>query len=146
MRFRGLLEKHSPALLGEVRELMSTPIGKGVTSAAIEIFLDEYGERGPGIGMYFDGKDKKVDHSDPTIFPGRHLTLGEYLGKLPAFDPRYFSDDDFGGALDIQGDVTKQWFAEWWWKAGGWGYPLPVDVEVHDGYGNGGSIPLAPGR
>jgi hypothetical protein len=143
-RFRGLLEKHSPVLIAELRSVFAMPIGPGVTSASIEIFLDEYGEKGPGVGMYFEGKNKKVDHSDLSIFPGRYLALAEYLRGLPSFDPRYYSSEGFG-ALDIQADVTKAWFAEWWWKAGGWSYPLPVDVRVHDDHGNGESIPLAPG-
>ncbi len=144
-RFRGLLEKHSPTLLAELRKVLATPIGAGVTSASVVVFLDEYREGGPRVGLYFDGKDKKVDHSDPTIFPGRHLSLAEYLHGLPTFDPRYFSDDTFG-ALNIQADVTKAWFAEWWWKAGGWDYPLPVEIAVHDDYGNAEVIQLAPGR
>ncbi len=140
-RFRGLLEKHSPALLAQLRMVLEMPIGEGVTSASVEIFLDEHGETGPSVGMYFDGKDKKVDSSDPTIFPGRHLVLAEYLRGLAPFDVRYFSEDDFGAA-----DITRDWFAEWWWKAGGWDYPLPVDVVVHDGHGNGEVIRLAPGH
>jgi hypothetical protein len=143
-RFRGLLEKHSPALIRELREVLAMPIGEGVTSAHIEIFLNADGEFGPGVGMYFDGENKKVDHADRSIFPGRHLPIGEYLHRLPAFDPRYYSDYDFG-ALSIQGDVCKTWFAEWWWKAGGWSYPLKVDIDVHDGYGDGNGILLAPG-
>jgi hypothetical protein len=143
-RYRGLLERHSPALIAELRSVLATPIGPGVTSASVQIFLDEDGEAGPSVGMYFDGKNKKVDRSDPSIFPGRHLALAPYLRDIPPFDGRYFSEDGFG-ARDIQADVAKAWFAEWWWKAGGWGYPLPVDVAVHDGYGNGESIQLSPG-
>lgn len=143
-RSRGLLEKHSPALITELREVFAVPIGEAVTSASVVIFLDDPGVGGPSIGLYFDGRNKKVDSSDPTIFPGRVLMIAEYLRELPTFDPSYFSDDEFG-ALDIQTNVTKQWFAEWWWKAGGWDYPLPVDVSVHDGYGDGESIQLSPG-
>jgi hypothetical protein len=47
-------------------------------------------------------------------------------------------------ALNIQADVTKVWLAEWLWKAGGWDYPLPVEVAVHDEYGDGERILLAP--
>jgi hypothetical protein len=74
-RFRGLLEKHSPALIVELRSVLAMPVSPGVTSASVEIFLDEYGETGPRVGMYFDGKNKKVDDSDPSIFPGRYLAL-----------------------------------------------------------------------
>jgi hypothetical protein len=143
-RFCGQLEKHSAALIAELRSVLMKPIGQGVTSASIEIFLDADGETGPSFGIYFDGKNKKVDHSDPSIFPGRHLALAEYVRELQPFDPRYYSDYDFG-ALNIQGDVCKTWFAEWWWKAGGWSYPLRVDVVVHDAYGDGNGILLAPG-
>ncbi len=140
-RFRGLLEKHSVALIAELHSFLTLPISKDVTSASVVIFLDEDGETGPSVGIYFDGKNRKVDHSDPSMFPGRYLALAEYVRGLPRFDPQYYSKREFG-ALDIQADVTKEWFAEWWWKAGGWEYPLPVDVAVHDDYGNGGGIPL----
>jgi hypothetical protein len=143
-RFRGLLDKHSNALLAELRKVVATTVGNGVTAATVEIFLDEYGERGPGVGMYFDGEGKKVDHTDPSIFAGRHLPLAEYLRELPSFDRRYFSAEDFR-ALDLQADVTKAWLAEWWWKAGGWDYPLPVEVAVHDDFGNGERILLSTG-
>jgi hypothetical protein len=100
-RYRGLLEKHSPALIEELRSVLAMPIGPGVTSASVQVFLDEDGETGPRIGMYFDGKNKKVDHSDPSIFPGRHLALGAYLRGVPPFDRRYYSGGEFG-ALDIR--------------------------------------------
>jgi hypothetical protein len=140
-RFRGLLEKHSQTLLAELRKIFAMPIGAGVKSAHVEIFLDEESETGPSVGIYFDGKDKKVDDTDLSIFPGRTLMFAEYLHNLPSFDLKYFSDDNFK-ALDIQADVVKAWFAEWWWKSGGWDYPLPVDVAVHDDYGDGQPIPL----
>lgn len=144
-RFRALLEKHSPALISELQEVLARPIGNGVTGAVIEIFLDADGEFGPNFGMYFDGANKKVDHSDDSIFPGRHLAIGKHVRQLLPFDPRYYSDDEFG-ALNIQGDICKAWFAEWWWKAGGWVYRLPVEIIVHDGYGDGNGIPLSPGN
>lgn len=144
-RFRGMLEKHSSALITEMRELLGKPIGNDVTSASIEIFLDEYGESGPSIGIYFDGPNKRVDNSDQSIFPGRHIPLAEFARKLEPFDNTYFTDEDFGG-LHIQADVAKTWFAEWWWKAGGWDYAIPLEITVHDDYGDGDSIQLAPGR
>lgn len=144
VRFRGLLERHSLTLISELRQVLTMPIGEGVSSAHIEIFLDPEGESGPSLGMYFDGANKKVDHADQSIFPGRYLPIGEYIGELPTFDFRYYSDDNFG-ALNMQGDICKSWIAEWWWKAGGWSYPLKVDIEVHDGYGDGHGILLAPG-
>jgi hypothetical protein len=116
-----------------------------VTSASIEIFLDDYGESGPGVGMYFEGEGKKVDHSDPSIFPGRHLAIARYLRELPPFDRRYFVEEDFG-ALNVQADVTKAWIAVWWWKAGGWDYTIAVELTVHDDFGNGETVVLAPGR
>ena len=124
---------------------MAKPIGNDVTCASIEIFVDEYGESGPSIGMYFAGPNTRVDQSDQSIFPGRHIPLAQFARKVDPFDGRYFTEEDFGG-LHIVADVAKQWLAEWWWKAGGWNYPIPVDVAVHDEYGDGNSTKLAPGR
>lgn len=143
--FRGLLEKNSPSFMLELTELFEQPIGPGVISANIEVFLDESGEFAPKFGMYFDGTNKKVDHQDQSIFPGRHLPLAAYLDSLPGFHPKYFQEDDFR-AVDIQGDICKEWFAEWWWKAGGWYYPIEVEITVHDDFGDGNGILLAPGQ
>jgi hypothetical protein len=105
-RFRGLLEKHSQTLIAELRSILVMPIGEGVTGACVEIFLDENGQAGPSFGLYFDGKNKRVDHTDRSIFPGRHLSLAEYVHELPTFDHRYFVERDFK-ALDIEANIAK---------------------------------------
>ena len=146
-RFRAMLDKHSADLLVEIRALLSLPIGDGVTSASIVIFMDEFGERGPSFGLYFDGPNRRIDSSDDSIFPGRAMAIAEYIEELyeqEQFAPQYFSDKDFG-ALDLQTNITKAWFAEWWWKAGGWDYPVPVDITAHNDFGDGNDIHLAPG-
>ena len=47
---------------------------------------------------------------------------------------------------DITVDLIKTWFSECWWKAGGWDYRLKVEVQGHDGFGNGELILLSRGN
>jgi len=64
---------------------------------------------------------------------------------MEAFDEGYFIDDEFGG-LALAANALKAWVAECWWKAGGWSYPVPTAVVVHDGFGDGKSIALSENR
>lgn len=144
-RYRSELERHSEAFLAELRRVLAMPVEEGTASASVVVFLDESGQQGPKVVMFFDKKDKKAARSDPAIFPGRHLTLAAYLRDLEPFHPDYYADPSFG-ALDLQADVTKAWAAEWWWKAGGWSYPLRAYVSVHGHYGGGVNLLLSPGK
>jgi len=60
---------------------------------------------------------------------------------MPDFDEHYFESDAFPG-IDLQAVTLRRWFAECWWKAGGWGYPLAVEIWIHDGFGDGERIIL----
>ena len=51
----------------------------------------------------------------------------------------------FGGAFWLNillADTLQAWFAECWWKAGGWAWPIPLWLHVHDGFGDGRGIAL----
>ncbi len=121
------------------------PINPNVQFAHSEIFLDEYGGA-PSVYIYYRGENNKVDHKDETLFAGRSLDLELPLAALAEFDERYFisledGEREFPG-LELAGNILKSWFAECWWKAGGWGYPLPTTVSVHDDWGDGSAIKL----
>lgn len=60
---------------------------------------------------------------------------------MPDFDERYFESDEFPG-IALQANSCKAWFAECWWKAGGWAYALPAEVVIHDDFGDGERIIL----
>lgn len=146
-RFRRQLDKRSDVFIAELRALIAMPIGKGVDSGRIEVFMNDerLGNGHPEIVIYFDGPNRKVDHTDPTFFPGKSLPLADHFSQMEHFDPKYFSDERFG-ALNIQADVIKNWITECWWKAGGWNYPIRTELTIHDGYGDGNCPLLAPGR
>jgi len=69
------------------------------------------------------------------------MRLIDSLQGLNTFDERFFTDGDFAG-LHAAADVLKAWFAECWWKAGGWSYPIPTGVRVHDDYGDAETVSL----
>jgi len=144
-RYRRWLDKASAKLIAELRALFAAPLPSAVTSAEVQIFLGEEGRDAPGAWVYFGGANKKVDHGDASIFPGRSLEIPLGLGVTPDFDDRYFEGDEFPG-LDLQADALKAWFAECWWKAGGWAYALPAEVAVHDDFGDGERIILTERR
>lgn len=135
-RYRRWLDEASPKLIAELRALFAAALPATITSAEVQIFLGQDGRDDPCAYIYFDGANKKVDRSDTSIFPGRTLEIQLGLGMTPEFDDRYFEDDEFPG-IDLQANSIKTWFAECWWKAGGWAYPLPVNLVVHDDFGDG---------
>jgi len=117
-------------------------VKEDVRYASVEIFLDDYGGA-PSVWMYYRGENNKVDGQDQALFAGRSLDLELPLTDLTAFDQRYFfsAEQEFPG-LHLAGNVMKSWFAECWWKAGGWCYPVPTLLKVHDDLGDGNLIQL----
>ena len=141
-RYRRCLDKASTHVINKFRELFTQPVPDTVRSAEVQIFFGEDGPEIPSAWIYYSGENNKVDNSDPTIFPGRAMELSMGLDKMDAFHEDYFVDEDFDG-LSIAANTTKAWFAECWWKAGGWSYPVPVMVWVHDGFGDGCGVELS---
>lgn len=144
-RYQRELDQVVPTLIAALRELFLRTVDEDVKSANVEIFLDEYGAA-PAIWIYFHGRNNRVDHMDQSLFAGRSLELPLPLSALAEFDEQYFvslgdGEAEFSG-LAIAGNTVKQWFAECWWKAGGWLYHLPVTLAVHDGIGDGEVIQL----
>lgn len=144
-RYRRWLDKASAQLIAELRALFASPPPSTVTSAEVQIFLGHEGRDDPRAWVYFDGMNKKVDHSDTSIFPGRALEFQLGLGVMPDFDDRYFEGDEFPG-VHLQANTLKAWFAECWWKAGGWAYALPTEMAIHDDLGDGERIILTERR
>ena len=141
-RYRRCLDKASTHVITELRELFTQTVPDTVRSAEVQIFFGEDGLEIPSAWIYYSGENNKVDNRDPTIFPGRAMELSMGLDKMDAFHENYFVDEDFDG-LSVAANTTKAWFAECWWKAGGWSYPVPVMVWVHDGFGDGSGIELS---
>jgi len=144
-RYRRCLDRASAHLIAELRTLFDRPVPSTVKTAEVEIFLGEDGLGRPSAWIYYSGENNRVDRSDLSIFPGRSLELSIGLESIEEFDDRYFTNKDFGG-LPLAANTLKAWFAECWWKAGGWSYPVPTKVSIHDGFGDGRSIQLSTDR
>ncbi len=138
--YREHLEKHSASLINEIKFMLAQPVRPDVTQIYIEVFPDEYGDGYVSIGMYFEGKNKKIDKSDQSFFPGRYLAFAEYANDLPLIDIETYNEDFY--VADLTVDEVKQWFASCWNEAGGKNYHLPVTLRGHEGFGNGKALTL----
>lgn len=145
LRYRRCLERASKHLIAELRTLFALPVPDSVADAEVQIFFGEDGLEIPSAWVYYRGDNNKVDSSDPSIFPGRAMELALGLGKMDAFHEAYFLDEEFDG-LNMAANITQAWFAECWWKAGGWSYAIPVTAWVHDGFGDGLGLELSERR
>lgn len=141
-RYRRCLDALSPTAIAALRALLARPLEPGVTSADVQVFAPEDDPHEPSAWIYYQGPDNKVDAGDDTLHAGRSLELPLGFGEMEAFDERFFTDDAFGG-LDIAARALTAWLAECWWKAGGWSYPLPVTLSLHDGHGGQKPISLS---
>ncbi len=68
------LDRLSDHAVRTFQSLPTLPIAPGVDEANLEIFPDEYGGT-PDVCAYWCGKNNKVDHADPSLFPGSSLEL-----------------------------------------------------------------------
>ena len=138
--YRSHLERHSEALIAEIKKMLSKPVHPDVSEIQVEVFPDEYGDGYASIEMYFDGRNKKIDRKDQSFFPGRSLSFAKYVDDLPMTDIEAY-EDGFSVA-DVTVDLVKQWFASCWEAAGGRVYKLPVKLAGHEDFGDGTVIAL----
>lgn len=127
--FREELEKHSNTLIDEIKEFLSAPLSDQVIEGSVEVFSDEYCDGYTGIGLYLKEKATK------------HYPFADYVRNLPGIDVHSYMEEDIY-IPDIVVDLVKDWFSECWFKAGGWDFPLALEISGHDGYGNGRAIKL----
>ncbi|MEW5787278.1 MAG: hypothetical protein AB1899_05435 [Pseudomonadota bacterium] len=141
-RYRRSLDRASPTAIATLRAHFALPIQDGVLGAEVKIFVsDEEEPDPPAVWIDYLGKDNKVDAADPTLHAGRSLELALGFQACEQFDRRFTTDEKFGG-IHLMANALKAWFAECWWKAGGWTYPVPVTLQVHDGFGDGKPVTL----
>lgn len=129
--YRRQLDRISKSAIGAIRVHLRRPIGPGVDDAHVVIFPGEDGSA-PAAWIYYGGKNKKVDGKDPSIFPGRSIELQLGLEPLADIDERYFTQPERFPGLELVVPLLGRWLAECWWKAGGWAYPLPTILTIHD--------------
>lgn len=105
-RYCRWLDTASAKLIEELRKLFASQLPSTVTSAEMQVFMGDWGRDKPSAWIYFDGMNKKVDHNDTSIFPGRALEIPLGIGMMPDFDEQYFESDAFPG-VDLQADTLK---------------------------------------
>jgi len=116
-----------------IRDFLRQPLSAAVLSVEFQLFVDAENYGAPSIFAYFIGDNLKTSE--------RSCEIPLNLNELEELDDRYFTDFKFGG-VNLIADVLKSWFAECWWKAGGWEFGVPVVLDVHDGFGDGRRVQL----
>jgi hypothetical protein len=140
-RYARGLERLSPIAIATLRAHLALPVEAGVDRAEVQIFPGADDPHEPAVWIYYLGPHNKVDGTDATLHAGRSLELALGLGQLEPFDTRYYTSDTFGG-LDIVARALRLWFAQCWWKAGGWTYPTPTMLHLQPGWGDGKALAL----
>lgn len=142
IKYRKCLDKSARFFINELCQLFTKKIPQTVSHAEVEIFLNDDNDAVISDAViYYLGENNKVDQSDQAIFAGRVINLPFCIEKIALFDPKYFDEKFFDGK-NLIADTFKMWFAECWWKAGGWTYSIPVKLHVHDDFGDGTIINL----
>lgn len=138
--YREHLERYSESLIKEIKWMLEQPVRSDVSEIYVEVFPDEEGDGLVSIGMYFDGRNKKVDRTDKSFFPGRYLGIAEYANDLPLIDIEEYKEKF--SVVDVTVELVKEWFVSCWKEADGHNYNLPVTLKGHEDFGNGKIIAL----
>jgi archaellum biogenesis protein FlaJ (TadC family) len=141
------LEQKEAELLEILVNLFQMPLREDITSADTVIFMDEDCESIASVWIYYDGKNKKIDKNDKSLFPGRSLEIINLSNPQNDLILRQISDisesEEKFEYLDALANLVKNWFADVWKKADGENYPLPVALAVHDDFGDGKVVKLS---
>ncbi|MCE7991768.1 MAG: hypothetical protein HEP71_07305 [Roseivirga sp.] len=121
------LDRYSDELINEIKSFLKTPLKEDVIEGSVEIFPDEYGDGVLSIGLYLRAELTE------------HIPFLDKVKDLPMIDLTGYEEENL---VDLIVDITQRWFAESWWKAGGWEFKLPLTVYGHDGFGSGTAINL----
>ena len=125
--YRQELDRYSTQLILEIKEFLKEPIQKNIINGEVEIFPDEYGDGYLSIGLYLKGEKTQ------------HITFVNQVKDLPMIDLNEYENENLP---DLFVYLTQRWFAESWWKAGGWDYYLPIKLHGHEDFGYGEIINL----
>ncbi len=124
------LARYSNQLIKEIKTFLQQPLAEDITTSSVEIFPDEDGDGYISIGLYLKGEQTT------------HVAFVDEVKDLPLVDVEYYREEEEESIPDLVVDLIQQWFAECWWKAGGWDFKIPMNVYGHDGFGSGNVIKL----
>ena len=131
IEFKDYLSEKNEELEENLTSLFKMPLHPDITEAEIQVFLDDESGLNASFWIYFEGRNKKVDKTDKSLFPGRSLEL------IDLDFSEEFND------LNLQANLLKNWFVDFWKKQNGENYPIPVEIAVHDDFGDGKIIKLS---
>jgi hypothetical protein len=140
-RYHRCLDKSTLTTIQTLKALFAMPVPPDVASARVEIFMGESGNETPSVWIYYSGENNKVDNQInnhvSTISAGRAMDLALNL-EIDGFHEKYYAGDDYQkNSIGLIANLVKTWFAQCWWKAGGWDYQVPAAVWVHDAFDGG---------
>lgn len=135
-RIQHILSHYTPALIATFRQFIRQPIPQAKRGSLILFADHEQGNlQQPELWLYLDSDTLLTSQRSQEI-PLFDRTFENRF----AFAPEYFEDEYFNG-LNLLADELKTWVSQSYWKAGGWDYPLPLELSV-DEWGNGDTITL----
>lgn len=133
------LRRHSAALVEEVRRLLQRiDVSPDVTSCEVQVFPDQCGDGHVSVCMYFNGRNRLVRTSDPSLYCGAVVRFVDHARDIPLYAPDSFDFD----TRDVTVQCVIDWFTECWQVAGGADYRYPVTITGHDGFGTPDLLPL----
>jgi hypothetical protein len=135
-KLENYLNEKESELTEKLTSLFEMPIHTDITSAEIQIFLDDECGDSASFWIYFDGRNKKVDKSDQSLFPGRSMEICDLnFTELETYEA--FESQDKFDRLDWLANSLRYWFISCWKKSNGEKYSIPVEIAIHDGFGDG---------
>jgi len=133
------LRRHTPTLVARLQALLArTDVGPDVSDVEVQVFPDEYGDGFVSAWMYFNGRNRAVRKSDPSLYCGASIALTDDIRDMPLYDPDQYSFD----TSDVTVRCVIDWFVECWEAAGGRSFRLPAAITGHDGFGTPDLLPL----
>lgn len=142
----GLLDcavrKHSDQIIEKLCNLMQQPLEASVEDVEFSAHIPfELAGGHPNIWFYLNGKNKLVGSNIPGYYAGNSWNFYTPT-DIPCFDgSNQVRFDDYGYPNAIA-DIILKWFAECWWKAGGWFYDVPAKINAAEDAGYVGFIQL----
>jgi hypothetical protein len=127
-RFREQLERHTGALVEELRLITSTPPLPG--AGAIGFCQEADWEGFPVFTFVLDSTLRK-ELLDERPYESLLLQSAGPLVEDGAIDQEAFEDAGIG-TYGRGAELLSRWFADCWDRAGGAAFPLPAFIYLHD--------------
>jgi hypothetical protein len=106
--YRAELARHTPELTDRLRRLLARgDVAAEVERVQVVVFADEDGDGVVSAGVYFEGRNRKVSKTDPSLYSGAHVDLTDGM-RVPFHDPEAYEFDP----RDVSVAAVIDWFAE----------------------------------